>query len=347
VTDRAGAAPRHALPLGPNQFPRPYRGGRRIAEFRGSPAPEREDLPEDWIASTVRAADAPAGTESGLSRLPDGELLAAAVAADPEGWLGHEHVQAFGVDPAVLVKLLDTGERLFVHVHPTRELAARELGSKYGKTEAWHVLHAEPDARVWAGFTADMDADRLAGLVRRQDVSGMLAALAQWPVRAGDTLLVSAGTPHAIGPGVLLVEVQEPTDFSLLLEWEGRAVPGPPAALAGLDLPSVLADVDRSAWTPARHAGLSSGGGDELLPDAADPLFRLTRLRAGAPALTAGFGVVVVTGGEGELLTGAGCRTPVRRGATCVVAAAAGGVAATGTVSAVVARPAFPRLSDA
>ncbi len=96
-----------------------YRGGERIALFRGAPRPagreaeERE--PEDWIASTTTVAGE---TRTGLTVLPDGVLLRDAVAADPVRWLGAAHAHRWGSDTRLLVKLLDAGQRLPVHAHP-------------------------------------------------------------------------------------------------------------------------------------------------------------------------------------------------------------------------------------
>src|SRR5438552_9831382 len=98
-----------------------YRGAGRIHRFRGIPVPEDPFYPEDWIGSTTtRFGDRAA---RGLTTLPDGRTLADAIAADPEPWLGPEHVRRFGANPAVLVKLLDAGQRLPLHVHPDRSFA--------------------------------------------------------------------------------------------------------------------------------------------------------------------------------------------------------------------------------
>jgi len=76
-----------------------YRGTGRIHRFRGLPAPADEYHPEDWIASTTaRFGSAPLG----LTTLPDGRDLAAAIADEPEAWLGAAHVQRYGADPALV-----------------------------------------------------------------------------------------------------------------------------------------------------------------------------------------------------------------------------------------------------
>jgi mannose-6-phosphate isomerase len=106
-------------------------------------------------------------------------------------------------------------------LHQAGQLGAPCAASRYGKTEAWIVLEAAPGAVVHLGFTRDVDAAELTGWVRAQDVGSMLAATNQVPVAAGDTVLCPAGMPHAIGEGILLVELQEPTDWSVILEWRG------------------------------------------------------------------------------------------------------------------------------
>ncbi|HEX5204053.1 MAG TPA: class I mannose-6-phosphate isomerase [Actinoplanes sp.] len=301
--------------LGANQPETFYRGAGGIAAFRNVPA--LPDRPEDWVGSTTsRFGLAP----SGLSTLADGRVLADAIAADPRWWLGPDRA-----DAGVLVKLLDAGQRLPLHVHPDRRFARAHLASPYGKTEAWVIVSARPGAYVHLGFARDVAAEELAGWVRMQDAAGMLAATNRIPVTAGDAILCPAGLPHAIGDGILLVEVQEPTDFSVLLEY---AEFGLPDGHLGLGYDLALQCVDRGAWTPARLDGLR-GTPDRLLPAAADEFFRASRHRGG-DRLAQGFGVVVAVAGEGRL----GDR-PVRRGDTLLIPYAAGPLALDGPVQAI------------
>lgn len=316
------------IPLGPNQPATFYRGSGRLAAFRGAAL---EPRPEDWLASTTaRFGLAP----SGLSTLPNGTLLADAVAADPLGWLGAEHVERFGANPALLVKLLDAGQRLPVHVHPDRAFAASHLASGYGKTEAWIVLDAAPDAAVHLGFTRDVAADELARWVFAQDVATLLGTTNRVPIQAGDAILCPAGLPHAIGEGVLLVELQEPTDFSVLLEWEGFPL-GPRNASVGLSLDEALTCVDRRGVSPAGLASLR-GAGPSLLPAEAADFFVADRIGPGR--LAAGFAVLVVTSGSGEL-SGEWGTLAIARGATVVVPFAAGACALSGDLAGIVCRP--------
>ena len=206
--------------LGDNRVPVYYAGGDNIDDFRG--APGVRSGPEDWVGSTsalpagILGSDFPADT--GVSRLPHGESLRDAVSADPVGWLGPEHAAALGADPALLVKLLDAGERLPVHCHPTRPFARRHLDSFFGKTEGWIIMRSAPGAGVWLGMRDTVERGDWQRWTSDQDVEAMLAAMNRFPVDPGDVVYVPAGLPHAIGPGVMLTELQEPTSFSVLAE---------------------------------------------------------------------------------------------------------------------------------
>jgi len=336
--------------LAANRFPRFYRGGQAIDELRGM-APEAAGafLPEDWVGSTTTAFGS-AG--DGLTRLEDGRTLRAAIGEDPEGFLGRRHADAYGADPALLVKLLHAGERLPVHLHPDRDFARRHLDCPWGKTEAWVVIGADgPEPVVHLGFREPMDPGRLAELVSGQRVDALLASLNAIPVASGDTVLVPAGTPHAIGQGVLLVELQEPTDFSVLLEWDGFAIDGPGQGHLGLGFDLALRAVDRSGRAPAELDRLRAGRGpvrpgvERLFPEEADPFFRAERLRPDpAAALEAAFSILVVTDGSGRLETGGGS-LELARGDTALVPFAAGSGEVRGRLEAVRALPPVPEAA--
>jgi mannose-6-phosphate isomerase len=325
------------LLLPPNQFHRFYSGGARIDALRG--APEGEDgRPEDWVGSTATSW----GEESeGLSHLEDGTVLRDVIAADPEGFLGPDHVERWGADPALLVKLLDAGQRLPVHYHPGRRFAREQLGLHFGKTESWIILEAEPGAEVHVGPREPLGPETVRGWIERQDPDEMLAALQPVPVQAGSAVLVPAGTLHAIGAGILLLELQEPTDLSVLLEWKPFGVDtGAEHLQLGWD--TALEAMERE---PADVAALTAGGDDGLLPAAADPYFRAERVRAG-DALAPSFGILVVVGGEGSLRTGAGGELALRRGATALIPFGAGDSTLTGDLEAIRCLPPIPTAGE-
>lgn len=322
-----------AQKLPPNAIRRFYRGGPAIAALRGFDATE-ENTPEEWVGSATGTFADPS---LGPSALADGTLLRDAIADDPEAWLGAAHVARFGADPALLVKLLDAGERLPVHLHPDGAFAAAHLGTRFGKTEAWIVITAEPGAQVHVGFRDDVPADRLREWTLGQDAVALLGALNPVDVAAGSAIFVPAGVPHAIGAGVLIAELQEPTDLSVMLEWEGFGIDGEREATLGLGWDAALACVDREAVDPLGLVGPAAAGPvSELLPRAAGAFFRAQRVdpAAGTAHLGAGFAVVVVIEGSG---TYAGL--DVARGDALVVPHAAGPVTARGDLVAIVCRP--------
>jgi mannose-6-phosphate isomerase len=329
--------------LPPNGIPRFYRGGAEIAALRGT-EPEGERVPEDWVGSTTTVfGDA----ELGLSRLPDGRLLRDAVRADPVEFVGPHHAARRGPDPALLVKILDAGERLPVHVHPDDAFAQRALRTPCGKTEAWIVVATtKPDASVAAGFREDVAAQTLERWVREQDHEALLGALNPIPVRAGDAIYVPAGTAHAIGDGVLIVELQQPSDLSVLLEWDGFGIADEDEASLGLGWDVALGCVELAGRDaaplrgPGWGNGRASGPVSRLLPPAADPFFRAERI-APAPiaALERGFAILIVLDGAGALLSEGGDPVPVRRGDTLLVPWAAGTCHLEGDLVAIACRP--------
>jgi mannose-6-phosphate isomerase len=326
----------------PRRFAHFYRGGARITDLRGVRGPG-DRSPEEWLASTTaRWGAAPAG----LSVLPDGRLLRDAVDGQPEAWLGPDHVAAFGVDTGLLVKLLDAGERLPVHLHPDRAWALRHLGCPYGKTEAWYIVAADEGARVHLGFREDIPPAELAERVERQDAAALLDAMHVRTVSPGDGILVPAGWPHAIGAGILVVEAQEPTDLSILLEWRGFDLDGSADGHLGVGFPTALRAVDVRGRQPEQIDALVRPGTGEradvlldVLPPAADDYFRLHLARPeSAVAVPAGFAVVVVLAGTGEVATGAASLS-VSRGDVLAVPYGAGDWMLGGAVDAVVCRP--------
>jgi mannose-6-phosphate isomerase len=335
------------LLLAPNPVQHFYRGGARIAALRGF-TPTSDHQPEEWVAATV----ARFGEETtGLAVTEDGRLLRDLVEADPAAWLGAEPAAAPRPGPAdtgVLVKLLDAGQRLPVHAHPDRAFAASHLDCPYGKTESWFVVDAEPGAAVHLGWTEDVDPAELAVRRDEQDSDWMLSRMHRVPVEPGDGILVPAGQVHAIGEGVFVVEVQEPTDFSILLEWSVTTSTREESHL-GLGFERAMAAVSHEALKPADLAslrrrvdpGLTTGTLTPALPSLGDTFFRLDVLAPGAEQsepVPAGFAAVVVLEGGGALVSGAG-EVPVAGGDLVAVPAAYGAWSVRGPLHVLVARP--------
>ena len=173
----------------------------------------------------------------------------------------------------------------------------------------------------------------------------MLDALNRVPVTAGDTFFVPAGQLHVIGEGLLIVELQEPSDLSVLLEWEGFEIDGAAEGHLGLGLrhrpvgrrprPAER----RGARRAARGPGGRARGVERLFPPEADEFFRAERLRPQPSSeLDRGYSIVVVLEGSGRLVTEAG-DLDLTRGDSVLVPWAAGEGALEGELSALRCRP--------
>jgi mannose-6-phosphate isomerase len=133
--------------------------------------------------------------------------------APPGGRIGEVWFTG-GQDLPLLVKFLFTSERLSVQVHP----ADGEAGPR-GKTEMWHILEAEPGARIAMGFREPMTRERLLEATATSEVEDLL----NWiPVKAGETYLSPAHTVHAIGGGIVICEIQQNSDVTYRLWDYGR-----------------------------------------------------------------------------------------------------------------------------
>jgi mannose-6-phosphate isomerase len=333
-------------PLGPivlaaNQpAQRFYRGGSRIARFRGvKNAPDY--TPEDWVGSTTCVRGEPG---VGVTTLPDGTPLDAAVAADPESWLGAAHVEAFGADTKLLVKLLDAGQRLPVHAHPDGVFARRELGAAHGKAEAWYILSP---GDIYLGLRRELSHSELRRTVDDQDAQALLDAMHKVTVTPGDRVYVPPGVLHSIDEGVFLVELQEPEDLSILLEWTGFAIDGSVLGHLGLGFDTALQAVETRRRPDAEveqliRSGPVAAGSGSCLPTEAARYFRLEFVSvAGRRSLDPGFTILVVTEGAVTLQT-AKARVDVRAGATVLLPASAGPVELTGEGTVLAARPPVP-----
>lgn len=138
--------------------------------------------------------------------------------AEPVGEIWFEDPRAGHGDPELLVKYLFTAEKLSIQVHPD-DAMARAMGQPRGKDEAWVVLAAEPHATIGIGLREVLRADEL----RAAALDGSIEALVDWrPVAPGDSYYSPAGTIHAIGAGVTLVEVQQNSDTTFRLYDFGR-----------------------------------------------------------------------------------------------------------------------------
>ena len=215
-----------------NRVRRTYLGGSRIDAFSSgagsssfaSSSSFSSPTPEAWMASTVTAFNGTVEIEGeGLGRLADGRLVKDAVGSLP-----------------ILVKLLDSDERLVIQAHPTVPFAKARMNSAVGKTECWYFLPGTAsDACVYLGFKPGITREkwiqafdetnkRSNDRTIEQSNNSLLSWLHRIPVAPGDFVFVDGGVPHAIGGGCFMIELQEPSDLMVVAERftpSGRQIP--------------------------------------------------------------------------------------------------------------------------
>lgn len=207
-----------------NRVWRTYGGGALIDRWKMHMPEEDGDMPEEWIMSTVTARGNGRPENEGLSILntPYGsKTLRELIASNTELFLGKKLAEKYGTT-GVLIKMLDSNERLTIQVHPDKAYAKNILGSDFGKTESWYVLNSrEIDGEkpvVYMGFKEGVTKALWEQYFLTQDIEGMLSCLHKIEVKPGDAFMIYGGVPHAIGSGCFLMEVQEPTDYTMRVE---------------------------------------------------------------------------------------------------------------------------------
>jgi mannose-6-phosphate isomerase len=168
---------------------------------------------------------------------------------DPVGELWFQRADRSATTPALLLKLLFTSEPLSIQVHPG-DAFARTIGLPNGKTEAWYILSATPDARVGLGLKLHLAAPELRAAIR----NGSIASLVDWrSVKKGDVIFVPAGTIHAIGAGIVLAEIQQHSDTTFrLFDYGRRRALHEDGAVAASDAGPVQSQAGTRRLTAAR-----------------------------------------------------------------------------------------------
>lgn len=271
-------------------------GGDAMRRVFGKP------IPDDRTGEALEASTLP-GLES---RTDDGRTL----------------TEIAGGPLPLLLKIIDARQTLSVQVHPDDAYAGAHEGGKLGKTEAWLILDAEPDAKLVYGLLENTDVRALKG----KEIEGCL----RWvPAKAGDVFSIPAGMVHAIGPGILLYEIQQSSDITYRFwDWGRVGSDGAPRALHW----EKACDVARAdlQLTPTRGTARSVEGGS-IIRYLETPYFSLERLRVqGEMRLPPRLGFQYATAlGAGELVCG-GQTLALSNGETAFLSAGTGTVCARG-----------------
>ena len=202
-------------------------GGRRLTRLdRNLPGLSTTPIGESWEIADL-GFTSPSGGGGGAER--------SVVAEGPlQGMTLHDTINQFGptlmgrLAPdasgnfPLLVKYLDAAENLSVQVHPSPEYAMAHPDSHL-KSEAWYIVDAEPNAVIYKGIHEGVTIDNLRSAIANEDVEAVESLLIKVPVKAGDCHYLPSGTCHALGAGVLVAEVQTPSDTTFrLFDWGRR-----------------------------------------------------------------------------------------------------------------------------
>lgn len=295
-----------------NRVFRVYLGGELYREFLGDTDGDGF-YPEEWIASSVRALN-PGHTDplEGISLTEDeGIPFDQLLKTYPAQMLGQRK------DLGVLVKFLDSAIRLPMQVHPTREFSQAHFGSPYGKAEAWVILATRPDACIYFGFRDKVSKEDFYKAVEANltDPESMTGLVHKINVKPGDVFFVPAGVIHAIGPGCMLLEAQEPTDFTIQPEYHcGDYALNRQEMYLDLDQETALSCFDLSMYgktvldlgrkQPKCLQKTEKTQIHQLIGPEDTPCFSVTRYQSQGPAmeLTIPCGVYIVTKGSGQLI---------------------------------------------
>ncbi|TNF83147.1 MAG: class I mannose-6-phosphate isomerase [Acidobacteria bacterium] len=202
----------------------------------------------------------------------------------------------------LLFKVLSIGQWLSVQVHPDDQSAARLEGEPWGKSEAWHILAAEQDSHIIHGLEPGIGRDGLAQALADGRIGDILARV---PAAAGDTFHLTAGTVHAPGPGLTILEIQQSSDLTYrFYDWDR---PGLDGAMRELHIDKAMEVMrDSGPAAPTRSTLLTNDNpGVELLVE--DPHFYLLRIEITGsytpPIMQSGPRLLFVLAGGGRLMT--------------------------------------------
>ncbi len=219
----------------PNRVRRNYLGGAVIDKMRGQNNSCDNDMPEEWLCSTVKAQNLglpPVENEGYSCFLSNGKerRLVDEIKSDPEWYVSERSFTSL----SFLAKWLDSSIRLHTQVHPTKEFSKKYLGTDSGKFEAYYVLSVRDSVSnpyIRLGFQKpDISKEIWTEIVRKQDIEMMDKCFEKIPVSPGDVVYIPGGMPHAIGEGIFMLELMEPSDLVVRCEFEREGIEVPPPA---------------------------------------------------------------------------------------------------------------------
>jgi len=287
-------------------------GGRRLGSVLGKPIGPEPDYAESWELAD-HGADQSVVADGPLA----GRTLHELVREHDQALLGkHAGIPQF----PLLLKFLDCRDVLSVQVHPNDAQANEYQPGANGKTEAWVVIDAEPESQVFAGLKSGVTRGELQRALVDGSVQECLHAV---EVQPGDCIFIPAGTVHAIGPGILLAEVQQMSDLTFrLYDWGRLGTDGKPRDLH-IDESLACTDFSRGPVTPVEPQPIERSETHRTDNLVTCPHFALQRHEVTStyePQIDGRFHALMVLDGEGCLSCGHQTR-PVSKGQSILVPA--------------------------
>ena len=310
----------HETNLMPDAIPLRFRplmkqaiwGGRRLADALGKSLGPNSDYAESWEI-VDHGNDQSVVVDGPLKGKTLGELY-----RDETAWLMGNHWNDLAKTPAtfpLLFKFLDCNRVLSVQVHPNDEQGSLLDPPDLGKTEAWVILHSEPESVIYAGLKPGVDREELARHIKAGTTE---QALHSFHPEAGDCVFIPAGTVHALGGGLLVAEIQQSSNTTFrLFDWNRTDASGRSRPLHIKESLEVT-DYDRG---PVDAVVPSVDGNQQRLVDC--DKFQLTRMVGGEVTIGGDdrCHLISIIGGEGKLIYPGG-ETTVALGDTILLPAA-------------------------
>ncbi|MCQ2470945.1 MAG: class I mannose-6-phosphate isomerase [Clostridia bacterium] len=301
-----------------NRVFRVYKGGKLFADFFSDDSQDG-NYPEEWVVSSVHALnDGSTDEYEGISKIKDSDLyLSDAMKEYKKEMLGDNE------DIGVLTKILDSAIRLPVQAHPDKPFSRKYFNSSYGKEESWVILATRPGGKVFYGFKDGVTLEQFEKAIEESETSktAMEDLLESFEVKPGDVIYIPAKMVHAIGAGCLLLEVQEPSDFTVQPErWCGDYKLSDHEMYLGLDKKTALEcfDVNKKFPAPLTPNVIEEKDGvkyESLIDERMTKTFNVRRvtLDGGEFKMNGGVKIYVVTDGNGKI-TGDGYEKEITKG---------------------------------
>jgi len=317
-----------------NRVGRVYTGGKLYKDFFGDDGIDGY-LPEEWMASATKALNkGSTDPKEGVSKVLGTKIYFDDLLRDYKDDLIGDR-ESFDI----LVKMLDSAIRLPVQAHPDKAFSRKHFNSRYGKAESWIIVGVRPGAKIYLGFSEKVSPERFDAAIeasRDKDIDKFSEFLNEAHVKPGECFFIPARVIHAIGPGCLILEIQEPSDFTISPEyWCGEYEQSPDEMYLGLDKDIAISVFDFEVYgkevleanriIPKIIENTDGILREVIIDENVTDCFSLHKItiKSGEDKLNVAPAIFVVTNGEGEIVGNEYTR-PIKKGDYFFMPVAAG-----------------------